>query len=92
MAPWRQPVMHSPHSAQARREGPAPPKYGSGTSPPGFALAFPSASSPSPKKTPTGAMWKVSPMPIASAADFRCTSEGVIVGLSRTPSIRLAWS
>lgn len=84
--------MHSPHSLQALRSGPAPPKYGSGTRSPGPAFAVPSASSPSPKKTPTGAMWKLSPQPIFSAAAFRCTSEGVIVGLSRTPSMRRAWS
>ncbi len=84
--------MHSPHSVQALRAGPAPPKYGSGTSSPGRALAVPSASSPSPKKTPTGAMWKESATPIFSAAALRWTSEGVMVGLRRTPSIRWAWS
>ncbi len=84
--------MHSPHSTQDRRAGPAPPKYGSGTSSPGAAFAVPSASLPSPKNTPTGAMWKVSPTPIRSAAARRWTSEGVTVGLSRTPSIRRAWS
>ena len=85
--------MHSPHSVQALRAGPAPPKYGSGDLPAGgSALASPSASWPSPKKTPTGAMWKVSPTPIRSAAAFRWTSDGVIVGLSRTPSMRRAWS
>lgn len=84
--------MHSPHSLHARREGPAPPKYGSGTSSPGLARLSPVASLPSPKKTPTGAMWKVSPTPIFSAAALRWTSEGVVVGLSRTPSIFCAWS
>ncbi len=84
--------MHSPHSTQALRAGPAPPKYGSATSSPGAALVVPSVSLPSPKKTPTGAMWKVSPTPIRSAAALRWTSEGVTVGLSRTPSIRCAWS
>ncbi len=84
--------MHSPHSAQALRAGPAPPKYGSGTSCPGSAFTVPSASSPSPKKTPTGARWKESPQPIRSAAAFRWTSDGVMVGLSRTPSMRRAWS
>ena len=33
--------MHSPHSVQARRRGPAPPKYGSATSSPGAAFAVP---------------------------------------------------
>lgn len=84
--------MHSPHSVQALRAGPAPPKYGSATVPPGFAFAVPSASLPSPKKTPTGARWKVSPTPMTSAVAFRWTSDGVIVGLSLTPSIRLACS
>lgn len=84
--------MHSPHSVQALREGPAPPKNGSGTSPPGFVLAVPSPSCPSPKNTPTGAMWKVSPMPMLCAVALRWTSDGVMVGLIRTPSIRLAWS
>lgn len=84
--------MHSPHSIQALRAGPAPPKYGSFTCSPGRAFVLPSASLPSPKKTPTGARWKVSPTPIRSAAAFRCTSEGVIVGLIRTPSMRWAWS
>ena len=49
MAPWRQPVMHSPHSVQPLRAGPAPPKYGSATSTPG-----------SPKYTPTGVGTNVS--------------------------------
>ncbi len=84
--------MHSPHSVQALREGPAPPKYGSSTCSPALAFAVPSASLPSPKNTPTGARWKVSPTPIRWAAALRCTSEGVIVGLSRTPSMRWAWS
>ena len=38
------------------RAGPAPPKYGSGTVLPG-----------SPKKTPTGVGWNVSPTPMSSA-------------------------
>ncbi len=84
--------MHSPHSVHALRAGPAPPKYGSDTSWPGVARDSPSASLPSPKKTPTGAMWKLSPTPIRSAAALRWTSDGVIVGLSRTPSMRWAWS
>ncbi len=84
--------MHSPHSMQARRLGPAPPKYGSALSVPGAAFAAPAASLPSPKNTPTGARWKVSPTPIFSAAAFRWTSAGVVVGFCRTPSIRCAWS
>ncbi len=91
-APWRQPVMHSPHSVHALRAGPAPPKYGSGASRPGAARTSPVASSPSPKNTPTGAMWKVSPTPIFSAAALRWTSEGVMVLLRRAPSMRRAWS
>ncbi len=84
--------MHSPHSVQALRAGPAPPKYGSGTSSPGRTFGCASPSPPSPKKTPTGAMWKESATPIFSAAALRWTSEGVMVGLRRTPSIRLACS
>jgi len=81
LAPWRQPVMHSPHSVHPRRRGPTPPKYGSSTSTPG-----------SPKNTPTGARWKVSPTPIRSATFRMTSSAGVMDGLTTAPSIRLAWS
>ena len=46
----------------------------------------------SPKNTPTGVGWNVSPTPISSATFFIATSAGVVLGYSVTPSIRLAWS
>ena len=82
LALCRQPVMHSPHSMQPVRSGPTPPKNGSGLVTPG----------PSPKYTPTGVSRKVCPTPISSATAFMTRSAGVIVGLSTTPSMRVAWS
>ncbi len=73
--------MHWPHSMHPVRRGPAPPKNGSSTSTPG-----------SPKNTPTGVGWNVSPTPISSATSRMTSSAGVVVGLGTTPSIRLAWS
>ena len=85
LALWRQPVMHSPQWLQGLRSGPAPPKNGSATASAG------SCPGP-PKKTPTGVSRKVSPTPSSSATCFITSSDGVIRGLSVTPSIRLAWS
>ena len=85
LALWRQPVMHSPQLRHGLRSGPAPPKYGSATPS--------SGSSPGPpKKTPTGVGRNVSPTPISSATFSITSSAGVRIGLSTTPSIRLAWS
>jgi hypothetical protein len=68
------------------RDGPAPPKYGSGT-------VLPGALVPSgPKNTPTGVGTNVSPTPISSATSFITRSASVNVGFVTTPSIRWAWS
>ena len=80
-APTRQPVMHAPHSVQPVRSGPAPPKNGSGTVRPGWS-----------KYTPTGVWWNVSDTPMSAATFWITSSDGVTVGFSTTPSIRLAWS
>jgi hypothetical protein len=78
--------MHSPHSMQPRRGGPAPPKYGSGTSTPG------SCAPSRPKNTPTRVGLTVSPRPNSSATRRMTTSLGVMLGWLTTPSIRLAWA
>ena len=82
MAPWRQPVMHSPHSRQPVRAGPAPPKNGSGDVTPG----------PSPKYTPTCVGATVSARPRSAATWRITTSDGVTDGCVTTPSMRVAWS
>jgi hypothetical protein len=75
-APYRHPIMQSPHSTQPVRSGPAPPKNGSGTVLPG-----------SPKNTPTGVRRNVPPTPMSSATDRITSSDGVIDGCRVTPSI-----
>ncbi|SKY47614.1 Uncharacterised protein [Mycobacteroides abscessus subsp. abscessus] len=87
-APTRQPVMHAPHSVQAVRSGPAPPKYGSGTVSPGT----PARPVLAPKNTPTGVEVKVLAAPICSATVRITRSDSVTVGLVTTPSIRRACS
>ena len=74
--------MHSPHSRQPVRSGPAPPKNGSGTVTPG----------PSPKYTPTWVGVTVSSRPHSRATRRITSSEGVTLGWVTTPSIRRAWS
>ena len=86
-ASCRHPVMHSPQCRHPWRAGPAPPKYGSGTSSPGFSPAL-----PAPKKTPTSAWPKVWPTPISSATSRITSSDGETRGYVVAPSIRVAWS
>ena len=71
--------MQPPHRVHPRRGGPAPPKYGSGTSSPG-----------SPKKTATSVGPYVSPTPICSATRWTAASAGVSKGVRAAPSIRFA--
>ena len=85
MALYLQPVMQSPHATQVLRSGPTPPKKGSAT-------FSPRGVSGSPKKTPTGVGWKVSPTPSSLATFSITSSDGVRSGFSTTPSIRFAWS
>ncbi len=80
--------MHAPHSVQAVRSGPAPPKYGSATVSPGA----PDRPVFAPKNTPTGVGVTVSPAPISAATSATTRSDAVTVGLVTTPSIRRAWS
>ena len=70
---------------QVLRSGPAPPKNGSST-------VWPMPAPGPPKKTPTGAGWKVSATPISVATFSITSSDGVRSGFSTTPSIRFAWS
>ena len=75
MALCWQPTMQPPQWMQPRRAGPAPPKYGSGTSTP----SAPGA----PKKVPTGVGRKLSPRPRPSAISRRTASAGVIARIGR---------